>query len=94
MKEMRLTGLATEQRFSSHGIAQFYLVFNDGELRVPVDESAARLVASAMLSSNGSSRATEPPTQVDEDDDYHEADDEDDVVTGDAVLDEDGVDQI
>ena len=54
MKTMILTGLATEQSFASSGPA-YYLVFNDGELRVPVTEAAAEVVVQAMYASNGAS---------------------------------------
>lgn len=60
MKQMILTGLATEQSFSNKGEAQYYLVFNHGELRVPVTEEAAREVVSAMVQTNGHSVEEEP----------------------------------
>ena len=47
MKTMTLTGLATEQSFNQDGV-RYYLVFNNGELRVPVPEEAAEAVISAL----------------------------------------------
>lgn len=59
MKQMILTGIGSEQNFirppnGDHdeykklGVASYYLVFNDGELRVPCTESAAALVVKHM----------------------------------------------
>lgn len=45
---MVLTGLATEQSFDKSGAAQYFLVFNNGKLRVPTTEEAAQLVVAAM----------------------------------------------
>lgn len=47
MKQLVLTGLATEQKFGKQE-AQYYLVFNDGDLRVPVSEEAAQIVVKEM----------------------------------------------
>jgi hypothetical protein len=47
MKQMILTGMATEQRFGSPE-PQYYLVFNEGQLRVPVAAEAAEAVVQAM----------------------------------------------
>ncbi len=47
MKQLILTGLATEQKFGSKEGA-FYLVFNDGDLRVPVSQEAAEAVVKEM----------------------------------------------
>lgn len=55
MKQMILTGLATEQSFDQQGQAQFFLVFNNGELRVPCSEQAAQLVVQAMYGPNARS---------------------------------------
>ena len=62
MKQMILTGLATEQKFGKPD-QQFFLVFNDGELRVPITPQAAESVVEAMYSQNGS------PSQADTGDD-------------------------
>lgn len=48
MKKLILTGLATEQSFIGGGQASYFLVFNDGELRVPVSEKAAEVVVQEM----------------------------------------------
>lgn len=84
MKPMILTGLATEQSFDNLGAAQFYLIFNGGELRVPVSEEAAQVVAQAMVDktprpapSNGHTQPV-PPAMEDPD----------------GMLDEDGIAQV
>jgi hypothetical protein len=48
---MVLTGLATEQTFDKKGAPQFFLVFNNGALRVPVTEEAAGVVVKEMYGS-------------------------------------------
>jgi hypothetical protein len=47
-KSMVLTGIGSEQDFKTGG-TKFLLVFNDGELRVPVSETAAETVLQAMF---------------------------------------------
>jgi hypothetical protein len=49
MKQLILTGLATEQSFNAGGQAKYFLVFNDGEFRVPVTEQAAEVVVLEMF---------------------------------------------
>jgi hypothetical protein len=49
MKTMILTGLATEQSFNNGGEARYFLVFNNGELRVPITEEAAEIVVAEMM---------------------------------------------
>lgn len=49
MKKMILTGLATEQSFDNGGEARYFLVFNNGELRVPITEEAAEIVVAEMV---------------------------------------------
>lgn len=67
MKQMILTGLATEQRFGNPE-PQFYLVFNEGELRVPVDPTAAEAIVATMYGGNGTPEtSTAQPQEVDED---------------------------
>ena len=60
MKQMVLTGMAHEQNFS--GITKFFLVFNDGELRIPVPEESAQIVIEAMYKPNGEKKAEPPPS--------------------------------
>jgi hypothetical protein len=79
MKQMILTGLASEQNFS--GSTKFYLVFNDGELRVPVTEESAQLVIEAMYKPNGKVLVETP------------AYDNSQYIVNDEILDEDGVPQ-
>ena len=68
MKKMILTGLGSEQRFDRTpagnvdnfeklGVTEFYLVFNDGELRVKVPEEAAHTVVQFMYGDVSSPRA-------------------------------------
>lgn len=64
MKQMLLTGLATDQKFGAP-TPQYFLVFNEGELRVPISEEAAETVVKAMYSGNGVS--VEQPPAEDED---------------------------
>lgn len=64
MKKLILTGLATEQSFEEEG-NQFYLVFNKGELRIPVSEETAETVLRALYEKNGATRA--PAIEVEED---------------------------
>ena len=70
MKKMILTGLATEQRFGNPE-PQFYLVFNEGELRVPIASDAAEVVVQAMYTGNGVSQAPPPPAEDQDEDAMH-----------------------
>jgi hypothetical protein len=74
MKQMILTGLATDQRFGKPD-PDFFLVFNNGELRVPVTQEAAEVVVQTMYGSNG---APPPPTVVERDEDDLHTDPDDD----------------
>lgn len=109
MKKMVLTGMGTEQRFTEDGASDetdYYLVFNNGELRLPTTEEAARQVIKFMYGHS---------TEDDEDDgDDRDADDREEPEGGNgsypemeqivaramressglAVSDEDGVDQV
>ena len=40
MKKMILTGLGQETDFEKNGEGEFLLVFNRGELRIPISEGA------------------------------------------------------
>jgi len=89
MKKMLLTGLGSEQRFGhTPNSTEYYLVFNDGELRVPVSEDAAHVVVKCMYGSSGleESRTVveESPVSLEEDSD----------AGSDTGSDEDGIDQI
>jgi hypothetical protein len=98
MKKMVLTGLGSEQKFNSipeddgttrHeklGSAEFYLVFNEGELRVPVSEEAAHVVVQHMYGS-GTQEHEEPQEAQDDSPALSPPD-------SDNGSDEDGVDQI
>jgi hypothetical protein len=77
MKTMVLTGLGSEQDFSNGGTF-YFLVFNKGELRVPISEQAAESVIKELYSSPPESiiepsleqqvPATNPSFAADEDD--------------------------
>jgi hypothetical protein len=102
MKKMLLTGLGSEQRFDRipagevdsferSGDTEYYLVFNDGELRVPIHEEAVRVVVQFMYGDAVSplkEAQTEPP---DGDDSPSSSAPEGE---GEGGTDEDGVDQI
>ena len=92
MRQLLLTGLATEQPFfpannQAVGSAKYFLLFNDGEFRIEVSEKAAESCIQKMFGD-----AQEPsPSETDEaSDEYEYARDEDDA----AVTDEDGVGQV
>lgn len=74
MKQMILTGLATEHRFGSPD-PQFYLVFNEGELRVPVAAQAAEAVVQMMYGTNGVEHQAQQTPSQDEDAFHTDADD-------------------
>jgi hypothetical protein len=50
MKQLILTGLATEQSFEKGGTPKYFLVFNNGQFRVPVPEATAEAVVQEMIS--------------------------------------------
>lgn len=68
MKQMILTGMATEQRFGSPE-PQFFLVFNEGELRIPVPQETAETVVQAMYGGTNGTPTSAPPTSPDDDED-------------------------
>jgi len=47
MRTLLLTGISTEVVFND-GLAKYFLVFNDGELRLPTTEEAAELALSVI----------------------------------------------
>jgi hypothetical protein len=99
MKKMILTGLGSEQKFNSiheddgttrHeklGSADYYLIFNDGELRVPVSEAAAHVVVQHMYSEDQEPQEAAPPQEDEESSSPPEGE-------GEGGVDEAGVDQI
>ena len=100
MKKMILTGLGSEQKFSSiheddgtthhekTGSAEYYLVFNDGELRVPISEEAAHVVVQHMYGTTSESKEEEEGSDNGQSFTVPEEDE------GEGGVDEDGVDQI
>lgn len=50
MKRLMLTGLATEHSFTKGGTEQYFLVFNDGEVRIPVPQQTAEAVIQELYS--------------------------------------------
>lgn len=76
MKQMILTGLGSEQTFlppNGNGAAEaikgavYYLVFNNGELRVPVSQAAAEIVVKHMYGGAQEEPAAPPPDERQED---------------------------
>jgi hypothetical protein len=63
MRSMVLTGLGSEQDFSKGGTS-YFLVFNGGELRVPISEEAAEVVVKEMYSKQAESEEVETSAQV------------------------------
>lgn len=59
MTQLILTGLAQETDFENPEQSTFFLVFNGGELRVPVSEEAAQVVVQHRFTQNGSNGHTE-----------------------------------
>ncbi len=108
MKQMILTGLATEQTFTSNGEAQFFLVFNNGELKVPTTEAAAQIVVQAMYGATkvAEQHEAEEEQPLPEEDVEQEAEPEEELEeeemdepasmngSGDGIVDEDGIAQI
>lgn len=54
MKPMVLTGLGSEQDFETGGTG-YFLIFNSGELRVPISEKAAEVVVKEMYGGESAS---------------------------------------
>lgn len=75
MKSMVLTGLGSEQDFGTGGTG-YFLIFNNGELRVPISEVAAETVIKEMYSENPvlSTEQKQPSSQHEE---RHSSDDVD-----------------
>lgn len=67
MKTAVLTGIATEHHFTGKpenlGKAQFYLVFNEGELRIPVSQEAASVVVKHYAKELAQHEAPEEETE-------------------------------
>lgn len=86
MKELILTGLATEQQFGKSDTT-YFLIFNNGQLRLQITENAAELVVREILA------------DTDSDDAYSDSDDADsgdytNKSYGDSSRDEAGIDQV
>lgn len=84
MKKMLLTGLATEQSFTNPN-PQCFLIFNDGEFKVPVTQEAAELVVAQMYTKE------EEPNEVE---DRYEHIDSAEFGRFENNSDEDGIDQV
>lgn len=89
MKTMILTGLGTEQKFESLikdrnplEDIEYFLIFNHGQVRVPVTKEAAEIVVKEMYGST-----EEDAPQIDERNDQVSDDEE-------MLADEDGVSSI
>lgn len=96
MKKMILTGLGTEQKFSEgHPPAtEFYLVFNDGELRVPISEEAAQIVVRAAYGVEDNEEEEPEENEPPEEPRVEELNPGWRRASGNGVSDEDGVDQV
>ncbi len=73
MKPMILTGLGSEQDFET-GTSGYFLIFNNGELRVPVSEKAAEIVVKEMY--GGESTPENPIEQSETSNDNSSEDDD------------------
>lgn len=69
MKQLILTGLSSEHRFGSNDI-QYQLVFNDGEVRVPVSEEAANAISLKMYEGSSTPQESEEEVEDNDDSDY------------------------
>ncbi len=100
MKKMILTGIGSEQQFASNGLvsgSEYYLVFNNGELRVPVNQEAIQGLIEYMYGQQSEGEEVE---------EGEESEERDEVKTQSMpwgfrpqnghgeVTDEDGVDQV
>ncbi len=74
MRQYILTGLATEQRFDSIKPI-YYLVFNDGELRLPVPEDTAATLVS-LVYTNAYASKEEPDDDIEDDEDEEDSPEE------------------
>lgn len=97
MKRLMLTGLATEHSFTKGGAEQYFLVFNDGEVRIPVPQQTAEAVIQELYSG---AEATPESMQEDEPDQLPAAPPPQQGIVMGTVgstysgTDEDGVDQV
>lgn len=93
MKKLVLTGLATEHDFSKGGEEQYYLVFNGGEVRIPVPQETAEAVIRELYGSPETTAAVKP---VDERGYTDEAPQREQIVMAKVgnTFDDDGVDQV
>lgn len=86
MKSMTLTGLGSEQDFET-GEAGYFLIFNGGDLRVPISEKAAEIVLKEIY---GKKDATpEAASESESEQPFYQ--DDSSTETSDS---EDGVDQV
>lgn len=83
MKPMVLTALGSENNFATGGTS-YFLVFNDGDLRVPISEDAAEAVIAKMYSQQ---IETETPTEMTSTENHT-------LTPGGTTDDDDGVDQV
>ena len=71
MKKLLLTGIANEVNFRE-SVSAFFLVFNDGEVRLPVDEeTASRAVREMLGDSEDSEHRVEEGSDIEEGDGFH-----------------------
>lgn len=81
MKVLTLTGLGSEQSFVNGKTVTYFLVFNEGEFRVPVTEESAMSVIKEMYGTEDqpTENTPEQPQEVEEeyapDSEYTNSDD-------------------
>lgn len=63
MKPMILTGLGSEQDFETGGTG-YFLIFNGGELRVPVSETAAETVVQELYRNSDTTQNVAEQTET------------------------------
>lgn len=93
MRELKVTGIAQENDFDSDGLVQYLLVFNKGELRVPVSQEAAQQVLQFIyVEANGQAEPSDP--EKFEEDDTGKFGGDSAAEESDDFVDEDGVGQV
>ena len=91
MRQILLTGLAEETDFSNEvGSSKYFLVFNNGALRIPVSQEAALEVARYVYGSNNGETSLQTGNNGT---DHEFVQDEEPPAEG-GIVDEDGVGQI
>jgi hypothetical protein len=90
MKKLVITALSTEQSFSIGGPTKYFLVINDGELRIQVKEDMAEKIVELMYKDASPDQEEEPHTEAPSITQGNSKW----IVDDDALKDEDGVAQV